>query len=75
MTITATELKNDLGKYLSLAENEEIFITKNGKVIVKMSSPYEDKMAIVESLEGLIPGEVSDTEVREERLKVHEILD
>ena len=33
MTITATELKNNLGKYLILAATEDIFITKNGKTI------------------------------------------
>ena len=31
MTITATELKNNLGKYLILAATEDIFITKNGR--------------------------------------------
>ena len=31
MTITATEFKNNLGKYLDLASTEEIFISKNGK--------------------------------------------
>lgn len=31
MSITATELKMNLGKYLLLAESEDIFITKNGK--------------------------------------------
>ena len=33
MTITATKLKNNLGKYLILAATEDIFITKNGKTI------------------------------------------
>ena len=33
MTITATELKNNLGKYLILAATEDIFISKNGKTI------------------------------------------
>ena len=31
MSITATELKSNLGKYLLLAATEDIFITKNGK--------------------------------------------
>lgn len=39
MYISATELKNNLGKYLDLASTEDIFITKNGKVISKLSSP------------------------------------
>ena len=30
MSITATELKSNLGKYLLLAATEDIFITRNG---------------------------------------------
>ena len=35
MSITATELKSNLGKYLLLAATEDIFITRNGKVVAK----------------------------------------
>ena len=46
MTITATELKNNLGKYLILAATENIFITKNGySDLVVMSSELYDKFA------------------------------
>lgn len=39
-TITATELKNNLGKYLDfVAENNEVVVTKNGKKTVRLS-PY-----------------------------------
>ena len=30
MSITATEFKMNLGKYLMLSETEDIYITKNG---------------------------------------------
>ena len=33
MSITATELKNNLSKYLLLSATEDVYITKNGKVI------------------------------------------
>ena len=33
MSITATELKLNLSKYLLLAATEDIFITKNGKLV------------------------------------------
>ena len=33
MSITATELKQNLGKYLILSLTEDIFITKNGKIV------------------------------------------
>ena len=44
MAITATELKNNLGKYLILAATEDIFITKNGKTIAKLTSPYQKQI-------------------------------
>ncbi|MCD8049672.1 MAG: type II toxin-antitoxin system Phd/YefM family antitoxin, partial [Clostridia bacterium] len=42
MTITATEFKLNLGKYLALAESEDIFISKNGKVSVKLVNNNQD---------------------------------
>ena len=52
MTITATELKSNLGKYMRLAATEDIYITKNGHVIVKLSNPNKDKVDILDSLVG-----------------------
>ena len=47
MFITATELKTNLGKYLMLAETEDIYITRNGKVVAKLSNPYQDRVDAV----------------------------
>lgn len=41
-TITATEFKNNLGKYLDLSKNEEILITKYGKPISKLTPINSD---------------------------------
>ena len=68
MSITATELKNNLSKYLLLSATEEIFITKNGKVIAKLTSPFQDRIEIAESLFGILPAEITLEEAREERL-------
>lgn len=46
MSITATELKTNLGKYLMLAETEDIYITRNGKVVAKLSNPYQDRVDV-----------------------------
>lgn len=40
--ISATELKKNLGKYLMIAQNEEVIVTKNGKVVVHLSGPKRD---------------------------------
>ena len=68
MSITATELKNNLGKYLMLAATEDIFVTKNGKVVAKISNPYQDRVNIATSLFGILPADVTLEEAREERL-------
>ena len=69
MSITATELKNNLSKYLLLSATEDVYITKNGKVISKLTNPYQESVAIAKSLFGAIGGEVTEEQAREERLK------
>ena len=68
MSITATELKNNLSKYLLLASTEDIYITRNGKVVAKLSNPYQDRFDIAESLFGSVPAAMTLEEAREERL-------
>ncbi|MCD8074430.1 MAG: type II toxin-antitoxin system prevent-host-death family antitoxin [Lachnospiraceae bacterium] len=68
MSITATELKSNLSKYLFLAATEDVFITRNGKTIAKLTSPYQNKLDIVDSLYGSIPSDITLEEAREERL-------
>ncbi len=55
MSITATELKNNLGKYLLLSATEDVFITKNGKIIAKLTSPYQNRVETAKSLFGILP--------------------
>lgn len=70
MSITATELKQNLGYYLSLAATDSIYITKNGKEIAALSPPRKSKMSALNSLIGIIPddGKTLD-EIRMERLE------
>ena len=68
MTITATELKLNLGKYLKLAEKEDIFITRNGKVTTKLSNPNQSRIDAVKTLRGILPADITLEESREERL-------
>ena len=68
MSITATELKQNLGKYLELCETEDVFITKNGKIIAKLSNPFADREARARSLFGFIPRDIDPQAARAERL-------
>lgn len=69
MSITATELKANLGKYLLLAASEDVYITRNGKVVARLTSPFQDKLDLVDSLYGSIPGTVTLDEAQKERLE------
>lgn len=68
MSITATELKANLGKYLLLAASEDVFITRNGKTIAKLTSTYQNKLDILDELAGSVPATMTIEEAREERL-------
>lgn len=68
MSITATEFKMNLGKYLLLSQTEDIYITKNGKVVAKLTNPNQDRVDIAKSLLGILPSDISVEDAREERL-------
>ena len=68
MSITATELKMNLGKYLMLADKEDVYITKNGKVVAKLTNPFQDRVDMAKSLFGILPSDITLEEAREERL-------
>ncbi|MEE5995413.1 MAG: type II toxin-antitoxin system prevent-host-death family antitoxin [Candidatus Enteromonas sp.] len=71
MTVTATEFKTNLGKYLEIVMDEDILITKNGKVIAQLSRPQVNKLAALRNLVGIVDAG-SDTTldaIKDERLK------
>lgn len=68
MSVTATELKNNLGKYLVLSATEDIFITKNGKVVAKLTNPYQDRVQTAKSLFGILPADADLDQAKRERL-------
>ena len=69
MSITATELKQNLSKYLLMAEREDVFITRNGKVVAKLTNPYQDRVDMAKSLFGIIPGNMTIEQAHRERLE------
>ena len=80
MVVTATELKMNLGRYLSEVTNEEVTISKNGKPIAKLV-PYKEYVS--DSLVGILNDvELPDdfdgdyrTMIREMRVNDYENLD
>ncbi len=68
MSITATELKANLSKYLSLASTEDVYITQYGKIVAKLTNPFQDRVDIARSLFGILPQTTTYEEAREERI-------
>ena len=68
MYITATELKQNLSKYLMLSATEDIYITKYGKIISMLSNPFQDRVEVARSLFGSVPTTMTMEESNEERL-------
>ena len=70
MQVTATEFKLNMGKYLSMASRHDIFITKNGQRIAKLTNPSPDRVAMLDSLVGIARGtDISLDDIKKERLE------
>ena len=76
MVVTATEFQVNFGKYLGLLATEDIFITKNGKMIAKVSNP---NVRAVDAISGLLSGKLPDDydarAMRGERLRKYALDD
>jgi len=70
MVVTATQFKSNIGHYLDyVAEKNEVYITKSGKMVAKLSDPMQDKMSILNALVGIIPpNHISLEEAKMERI-------
>jgi antitoxin (DNA-binding transcriptional repressor) of toxin-antitoxin stability system len=70
MIVTDTEFKENIWRYLELADNEDILITTNGKGIAKLVSVRYDKATKIHSLRGVLKdiGDVTLNSIRQERL-------
>lgn len=77
MLISLSELKVNVGKYVDLAESEEVVITKYGKPAAKIircdrepwyTKKMPEKITSVEQLFGTLPSDVDLDDVKTERL-------
>ena len=70
--ISVSELKMNTGKYVTMASDQDILITKNGKVVAKLVPAKVDKMAAWDNLTRIFKGiSLTDEEfekAREERI-------
>lgn len=69
--ISVSELKANAGKYVAMATDQDIMITKNGKVVAKLVTAKVDKKEAFKHFLSLFPEKGLDIDVeqaREERL-------
>ena len=68
--ISISELKVNAGKYVKMAREQDIIITKNGKPVARLTTTAKpDKVATAKSLFGFLRGGMDLETAREERLK------
>jgi prevent-host-death family protein len=68
MLVALSELKTNPGKFIAMADQQDIYITKNGKRVAKLTSVRQDKMASAKALFGILPTDADLDSAREERL-------
>ena len=69
MVITATEFKTNLGRYITLADMEDVIITRNGRSVAKLTNARDAKLLALHSMRGVLKSmDVSAGDIRAERL-------
>ena len=58
MYLSETQFKNNFEEYIKLASKEDIYVTRNNRIIAKVSNPFVDKVRIAESLFGIFPNDM-----------------
>ena len=70
MIVTATEFKKNIGRYLDLAQTDDVLITKHGVAVAKLSKPQpSDKVVLLNELVGIASNvDMDEDNLRQERL-------
>jgi prevent-host-death family protein len=77
MQVALSELKINVGKYVDLAETEDVIITKYGKPAAKIirfdkepwrPKPIPEKITSIEQLIGIVPCDMDLDEIKTERI-------
>ncbi len=76
-TATATEMKNNFGKYLNLVlSGQEVIVTKNGQEVGRFIPKEKTVSYLTDSLVGILHGSYDLDSLKEERLREkHETAD
>lgn len=68
--ISESDLKVDVRKYVTIAQNQDILITQNGEVVAKLVAARPDKKASWDSIVGVFRAanlDMSEDEIEKDR--------
>lgn len=74
MIINSSDFQNNVGKYLDLAEGQEIVITRNGSPVARLLGMKKTISFLSDQLVGLIPLDVDEYAEKAERLAANESI-
>jgi prevent-host-death family protein len=68
MLVNSTDVQNNFGRYLNIAAEQEIIITRKGLPVARLVGINSTISFLSDSLVGLVPADVDEESMREERL-------
>ena len=68
MIVKSTDIQNNFGKYLEIASEREVVITKNGLPVARLLGMKDTISFLSDRLVGVIPTNVNENEAKSERL-------
>ena len=71
MVVSSTEVQNDFGRYVDLAAEHEIIITRDGLPVAKLLGVKKNGPYLSDRLVGLVPADVDERLLKAERVARH----
>ena len=76
LTVTATDIQNNFGKYLqAVQDGNEIIILKNGHEVARLISKEKSVSFLADSLVGVLENDYDEDEIKAERMARYEGID
>ena len=68
MTVKSTDVQNNFGKYLEMAAEQDIVITRNGTAVARLIGIHAQGKSLSEQLRGILPADTDEKALKAERL-------
>ena len=69
MNVSIAELRKDTEKYVDMAREQDVYVTRNGKRVAKITAVTMNERSSAKALIGLLPSDVDEDAARMQRLK------